>query len=243
MSISLSVRRGWPVTRVAVPVGLSGLAAFVFTRAQDQLGRNRGTDRGDARYLIRVERLLHIDVEPTATRWLSTHPHLAYGAGLLYELALLLPWVAIVVAGVRDAALTRRALASLFLFTTLSLVPFWLFPTAPPRFGEPGVVDIVTRFRVFATETHSTESAIDVDASMPSLHVAWAWWCAAVLWRVPRRPGDLPRWTVWLIPAAVAVVVVVTGNHYLLDVAAGAALAAGGNAVFLREQRAELRTG
>jgi hypothetical protein len=58
---------------------------------------------------------------------------------------------------------------------------------------------------------------------MPSLHVAWAAWCAAAL--VTATCG---RWRhlAWLYPAATTVVVLATANHFVLDAAAGLAVTA-----------------
>jgi hypothetical protein len=56
---------------------------------------------------------------------------------------------------------------------------------------------------------------------MPSLHLCWATWCAAVLF-----PGLRHRWSRALAvsyPVVTAVVVVVTGNHYVLDLVGGVA--------------------
>jgi PAP2 superfamily len=58
---------------------------------------------------------------------------------------------------------------------------------------------------------------------MPSLHVAWAAWCAAAIVAATRG-----RWRhlAWLYPAATTVVVLATANHFLADAAAGLAITA-----------------
>jgi membrane-associated phospholipid phosphatase len=66
-------------------------------------------------------------------------------------------------------------------------------------------------------------TAGDRYGSMPSVHVAWAVWCALALWPVV-RPRIL-RALVVTYPLMTILVVVVTGNHYLLDTIAGAGLA------------------
>src|SRR5947209_13751516 len=58
-------------------------------------------------------------------------------------------------------------------------------------------------------------------AAMPSLHMAWAAWCALVLWRVSER-----RWVrvlALLYPCVTAFAVLATGNHFVLDLLAGLA--------------------
>jgi hypothetical protein len=58
---------------------------------------------------------------------------------------------------------------------------------------------------------------------MPSLHVAWAAWCAAAVVIATRG-----RWRhlAWLYPAATTFVVLASANHFVLDVAAGLAVMA-----------------
>ena len=57
---------------------------------------------------------------------------------------------------------------------------------------------------------------------MPSLHVAWAVWCVVALYPVARH--RVLRILAVAYPVMTALVVVATGNHYFLDVAAGALL-------------------
>jgi hypothetical protein len=57
---------------------------------------------------------------------------------------------------------------------------------------------------------------------MPSLHIAWAAWCGATVYRLASR-----RWLRILAaayPVLTALVVLGTANHYLADVLAGAGL-------------------
>lgn len=59
-------------------------------------------------------------------------------------------------------------------------------------------------------------------AAMPSLHLAWAAWCAATVFALTRH-----RWLRILAvcyPVLTAVVVLGTANHYLLDGLAGVGL-------------------
>jgi membrane-associated phospholipid phosphatase len=61
---------------------------------------------------------------------------------------------------------------------------------------------------------------------MPSLHVGWAVWCGAAIALYARH-----RWVQVLgiaYPIVTTVVVMATGNHYLLDAVAGAVVIAAG---------------
>jgi membrane-associated phospholipid phosphatase len=69
--------------------------------------------------------------------------------------------------------------------------------------------------------TGTLATAANQLAAMPSLHIAWAAWSALALWRI--LAGRRWAWLVWAYPAVTSVAVMATGNHYLLDVVAGAA--------------------
>src|SRR6185312_8776052 len=114
--------------------------------------------------------------------------------------------------------------SALVLATTGANVVFWTWPAAPPRFAVPGMTDVLARYRILgAGRPHGPDSLVNLYAAMPSLHVAWAVWCAVAL--VAATHG---RWRhlAWLYPAATALVVLVTANHFLADAAAGLAVTA-----------------
>jgi hypothetical protein len=69
-------------------------------------------------------------------------------------------------------------------------------------------------------------------AAMPSLHVAWAVWCALAVVVATRT-----RWRhlAWLYPITTTLVVLATANHFVLDVAAGGGLT---TAAFYATERA-----
>jgi membrane-associated phospholipid phosphatase len=113
----------------------------------------------------------------------------------------------------------RTALA---LATALGLVCFALFPTLPPRLlpDSYGFVDTWVRVGgIGAKHPPRIERISDPFAAMPSLHVAWAVWCAAAVVPAMKR-----RWTkaaAIAYPVLTVVAVVVTGNHFVLDTIAG----------------------
>jgi hypothetical protein len=107
----------------------------------------------------------------------------------------------------------------IFFFTTaFSLVLYETYPVAPPRL-TPGL-----RFdghpyhfvdTVFGEVGTASKLTFNIYSAMPSLHIAWALIVTGTLiWAV--RPLFL-RLLSPLYLLAVAVAVVVTGNHYLLD--------------------------
>jgi membrane-associated phospholipid phosphatase len=125
----------------------------------------------------------------------------------------------------RHPAHYARARTSLAVATGLAFVCFWLFPVAPPRLlpGRFGIVDtLVAPDGSGHFDSTLINTAGDKYASMPSLHVAWAVWCALALYPVVRHWAL--RALMVAYPLMTTLVVVATGNHFFLDVIAGALL-------------------
>ena len=115
-----------------------------------------------------------------------------------------------------------RLRSALVLATTGANLVFWTWPVAPPRFSVPGMTDVLVRYHILgAASPHGPSSLVNLYAAMPSLHVAWACWCAAAVVTATRT-----RWRhlAWLYPAATTLVVLASANHFLLDAAAGLAI-------------------
>ncbi len=178
------------------------------------------TALGNARGVLHVEGLLHIDPELTLDRWLAAHHTLGLilsdyydNAHFVVTLGLLgyLWW--------RRADIYRPLRNALVLVNVIGFVVFWRFPVAPPRMLD-GFTDVVARTDAFGS-WHSGPLASQANqlAAMPSLHMAWAGWCALALWRISER-----RWVRALAlayPCLTAFAVLATGNHFLLDILGG----------------------
>jgi hypothetical protein len=102
-------------------------------------------------------------------------------------------------------------------FLVPALALGWLLP------GSFGIADTLRDAGPGHVESTLITTAGDQYASMPSLHVAWAVWCALALYPVVRH-----RWLRVLVaayPVVTTLVVVATGNHFFLDALAGTLLA------------------
>ena len=102
----------------------------------------------------------------------------------------------------------------------LALVGYTLYPTAPPRmFPEHGYVDTIVDFSNVNHDSTLARVFINPYAAVPSMHCAFALMIGATGYKVCRN--WLPRvlWAAW--PIVIAWVVIVTANHYWLDVALG----------------------
>jgi hypothetical protein len=100
---------------------------------------------------------------------------------------------------------------------------FLLFPVAPPRVLE-GFVDTLSEVSGVDLEHPFLVRFYNPVAAMPSLHVAFATLTGAAI--AERAESGAVRAAAYAYAPLVSLVVAGTGNHYVLDAVAGAALGA-----------------
>ena len=116
----------------------------------------------------------------------------------------------------------------------LALVGYLVYPTAPPRLSGIGITDTVSGGHI-DLNSGLVSSLYNPHAAVPSMHIGYALVVAASLLRYGRRVAV--RAVGALYPPFVLLVVVATGNHFLLDALAGAVVvgvAAGGALLLAR---------
>lgn len=107
----------------------------------------------------------------------------------------------------------------------LALVGYALYPTAPPRlFPEYGFIDTINGYSDVNHDSALVKVFINPYAAVPSMHCAFALMIGASGMRLARHWFTKAFWAAW--PLLVAWVVIVTGNHYWVDVALGWMVAA-----------------
>lgn len=110
----------------------------------------------------------------------------------------------------------RNALA---ISTAIALVGFTLYPLAPPRMF-PGFVDTLLKDPAFwSFNSGGMQTVSNQYAAMPSVHIAWATWCAFALG--PRLKNRTAAALAWAYPVITFVVIIITANHYIVDAIAG----------------------
>jgi membrane-associated phospholipid phosphatase len=180
----------------------------------------------NGRLVIGAERGLHVLVEPALQR-------LVLESGLLVQILDWTYWlsqfVILLVAAVwiylRANGAFLRVRNILLVANLLGLAGYLLMPTAPPRmFPAWGFVDTLAGFGFFNQGSEAVQIASNQYAAMPSLHTADALIIGSAMAAIVHRRALKALWALW--PGLVIVSVVATGNHYLLDVAAGMACAA-----------------
>jgi hypothetical protein len=200
-------------------LGAYGVSLLVRHLVWNDQGRTRAAR--NARRVAEVERRLHLDVEGSmqrsALRWPAgvqvVNAGYAVGNGSITAASLVMLFRR------RDPAYRRERTAALAAF--LGALPFFaVFPTAPPRSLDE-YVDTMGSYG-WNLDHPLLLRLYNPIAAMPSLHVALALVTGVGL---AGRARGRPAGAAWLAyPGAVAVVVLATGNHFLLDVVGGALL-------------------
>ena len=214
----------WPQLPAAAELATIGAGYEAYSLIRLAIRAGHQVAFTHAAQLWHAERRLHLTVEPYLNHLAAAHVPLAEAAsyyyGLLHFLVTppVLAWLYL-----RRPAAFPRLRSRLVLATAAANVVFWAWPAAPPRFSVLGMTDIlVTHDILGAAHPRGATGLVNLYAAMPSLHVAWAAWCAAAVVTTTRG-----RWRhlAWLYPAATTLVVLASANHFLLDVAGGFAVA------------------
>jgi hypothetical protein len=104
--------------------------------------------------------------------------------------------------------------------TWLISVPVYaLFPVAPPRLANVGVVDTVAEHAGVALDSNFTTVFYNAFAAVPSLHVGFAFAVGTAIALV--SSGRIARGLAIGWGPLVTLTVVATGNHFILDAVAG----------------------
>ena len=233
---SVARRRGYALLRELVLVGVAALTYFgvrnVTVGSADTALRN--ADR-----IERLERWLHIDWERGLQELLLRSDALVTLANWIYIWG---HWPVIVSFAV---VLYRRRPGSytllrnaMFVSGLIGFLFFALFPVAPPRLADPALLDTVT-LHSDAYRTLQPPGLTNQYAAFPSLHFGWNLLLGIVVFGATKRRAV--RLAAVGGPALMAAAVVLTANHYVLDLAGGLVVVLVGYAVARRGQETSLR--
>ncbi len=212
---------GWGT--LAIQAVLVAAAALCYFGVRDLTEGATATAATNGRSLVRLEGVLGIDWERGLQAHVIDDSRLVTAANWMYiyghwpVIVATLTWL--FVRHAPDFYLLRNAL---FISGAIGLVIFVLFPVMPPRLGILDIVDTVTQ-RSSSYRTLQPQGLVNRYAAMPSLHFGWNLLVGIVVWRVTRRPSV--RALAVAMVVAMGLAVVVTANHYVIDVVAGGAVA------------------
>lgn len=208
--------------RCEATIGLGMYAIYLLVRAAVVNDSGRAQARRNAERIVAAERSLRIHVEPKLQQVLLPRTRLIAVLNVTYAVAnvgLSVGWLTRLFFRRRPEFHRLRRAAVL---TTLGAQPvFLLFPTAPPRTLDH-FVDTIAEVSGFDLDSGLIAKLYDPIAAMPSIHVAYAVVTATGIAETSRSP--LARRLAPAYPPLVALTVLATANHYVLDAVAGAAL-------------------
>ena len=178
-----------------------------------------------ARWIVNLERGLHLFFEPSVQTWTLGKSWLIHTADFTYVNAHFVITTAFLVwlyFWRNDAFYFVR---NMFMVAMgLALVLYVVFPTAPPRFlPEWGFTDTVSDF-FGQGASHSASVLYNPYAAMPSMHVAFALMIGVSGVRLIKLKVARVFWS--LYPLFISFVVIATANHFWLDAAVGGLVAA-----------------
>jgi hypothetical protein len=228
MTTSLGQMRSWLSRRhslraeALLVLGLYGL--YELTRGL--VVGNTAEAEHHARRLVALERSMHVFDEANVQHAAHALPGLIGVLGTAYLTLHLTVTVGVLLwLHQRRPAAFAFVRTTLLLASSLALVGFLLYPTAPPRLAGIGIADTVSNGHV--SLNHGLVSSLyNPYAAVPSMHIGYALVVAATLLRYGRSP--LLRALGVLYAPVVLLVVVATGNHFFIDAAAGALVAGSG---------------
>lgn len=178
--------------------------------------------------LWNAERFLRVSLELTLNHLLAAHALLGQILSVYYDFGHgVVTFGVLLLLYVFSARLYRPARSALMIINGVALAIFLLVPVAPPRLlGNSGFIDVVANSHTWGSwEAGNSSLADHADkfASLPSLHVAYALWVLHAV--LAASSSRLLRALAGTHVAVTVGVVIATGNHYVMDVIAGAALA------------------
>jgi len=208
--------------RREVTVGLAVYALYLAVARLVLRRDGRARARRNAERVVALEARLGMHVEPVVQRALLRYPRLVHGLNVGYGLlnvTLTVGWLVLLYR--RHDEGYHRFRRTCVLAHVAAQPAFLLLPTAPPRVLD-GFVDTLSEVSGLDLEHPFLVRFYNPVAAMPSLHVAFAVVTGAEI--AERTDSTLFRWVAHAYAPLVATVVAGTGNHYVLDAVAGAAL-------------------
>lgn len=222
-------------------LSLFGLAYLGYQAVRGLVATDGPRPFVDATRIIDTERALHVFVEPRLQAWVTSHAHWLL---VLADWSYLNAHVPLTGAALAFLYLRRREsfrpVRDMFLIAMLlGLIGYAVYPTAPPRLmPQWGFSDSIRQFTGIDAQRGAAALLLNPYAAVPSMHVCVAVMTAGSMIGVARRRVTRLLWAAY--PAWIVVVVLVTANHYLTDVALGA-LTAGISALIATRRPARAR--
>jgi membrane-associated phospholipid phosphatase len=195
---------------------------IVYTLVRATAGTDVDTAHRSALGILRIERILHIDAERAINDWAVSVRAVEVVASFWYaSLHLVVTGTVLLWLYHRRPELYRPLRTALVIATGFALVCYLALPTAPPRLTA-GYIDVLQHTAdVGWWPGAGGASSVPTNelAAFPSMHAGWSLWVGLALVVAARRAPA--RWIGGFYALGTAAVVVLTANHWVLDVAVG----------------------
>jgi membrane-associated phospholipid phosphatase len=209
---------------------LAQLSIFVFADILYETVRgvaesNESVPFANARDIMATERTLHIFFEQGLQSWAMGQRALIDFANFMYVNSHFVITTSVLVWLYLRHNDRFYFVRNMFVVSMgLALIGYLLLPTAPPRFfPELGFVDTIAYYVNVKHDSGLVALFFNPYAAVPSMHVAFALIISVPTLLIVKRRALKVLWA--LYPLLITFVVIVTGNHWVLDAVAGAAVA------------------
>ncbi|MET1037984.1 MAG: phosphatase PAP2 family protein [Aeromicrobium sp.] len=227
--------RWWILRQCAIVLG--AVAAYFGVRGLTEGSAEEAIQH--AWVIVQWEKDLGIYVEKEMAKPFEASPALATLANWVYIWG---HWPVIVITMLwtctRHRPVFLRLRDAMIVSGVLGMTIFVTYPVAPPRLAALGFVDTVTE-RSSSYRVLQPPSFVNQYAAMPSLHVGWDLLVGIAI--VTAASSLTLKVVGYAMPVLMAVSVVVTANHFILDVVVGVALALVGHLAALTLERRRRR--
>lgn len=228
-----------PAVAFAREAALVGFAVLVYFGVRGFTEGRVEKAFANARELLRIEDAVGVAWELRIQATIVGHDVLTAFANWVYVYG---HWPVIAACGVLLYVYRRdryRLLRNAMIISGLiGFVFFAAVPVAPPRMVLPEIVDTVTEYSS-GYRTLQPPSLTNQYAALPSLHFGWNLLLGIVIWGTATLP--VLRVLALIGPAAMGAAVVLTANHWVLDLAGGTAVVLVGYAIARRGLAGSLR--
>jgi membrane-associated phospholipid phosphatase len=225
--------------RARAQIGLFLLAYAVYTVARFFTIGDLPSAKDHADWIVGLEQSTGTGIEASVQQalsgtwaiWVLNHLYLIAQLGVLPGALIFL---------YRRSEHLYAALRNTILATWLLSVPVYgLFPVAPPRLADIGLVDTITTQTGFAMDSNLTTSFYNELAAVPSLHVGFAVAIGFAVAAAVKNP--VVKFLALMWGPVIGLAVVATGNHYIFDILAGLVASAMGYGLGTMAARIRIR--
>ena len=211
---------------------LIGIGYYLYREARNLVPNQPILAHRNGRSVQWLQDRLHLNFELSVNHFVDHNEWLAQVMDYYYATMHFIVTIAVLVwLFVARARVYRGLRTALFATTLIGLAGFYLYPLAPPRLlPQYGYVDTLAKYHTWGSLADpNVAEHTNQFAAMPSLHIAWAVWCAIAIIYCTRRWWV--RALAALYPVGTLMVIVGTANHFIIDAAGGLAVVAAGFAV------------